>query len=134
MTINTIFVIGFSILFFIVIQQSSYVKADDFNNWVFNFKKRALDQNISSETVNLIMDKVVFLPKVIEYDRYQPEFYEDTSTYINKRVNKSKIKKGLDIYTDNNLLINEIEKEFSVEKELLLALMGIETNFGKYLG
>ena len=122
------------ILFFIIIQQSSYVKADDFNNWVVNFKKRALDQNISSETVNLIMDKVVFLPKVIEYDRYQPEFYEDTSTYINKRVNKSKIKNGLDIYKVNNLLINEIENEFSVEKDLLLALMGIETNFGKYLG
>ena len=111
----------FLILFFIIIQQASYVKADDFNSWVVNFKKRALDQNISSETVNIIMDKVVFLPKVIEYDRYQPEFYEDTSTYINKRVNKSKIKKGLDIYTDNNLLINEIEKKFSVEKELLLS-------------
>ena len=90
---------------------------DDFNNWVVNFKKRALDQNISSETVNLIMDKVVFLPKVIEYDRYQPEFYEDTSTYINKRVNKSKIKKGLDIYKDNNLLINENINSFTLQRK-----------------
>ena len=124
----------FLTLFIIIIQQTFYAEADDFNNWVVKFKQRALDQNISSETVNIIMDKVVFLPKVIEYDRYQPEFYEDTSTYINKRVNKSKIKKGLDIYIYNNSLINEVEKEFSVEKELLLALMGIETNFGKYLG
>ena len=34
-----------------------------------------------------------FLPKVIEYDRYQPEFYEDTKTYISKRTSKKKLKK-----------------------------------------
>ena len=38
------------------------------------------------------------------------------------------------IYETNKKLINEIEKKFNVEKELLLALMGIETNFGEYLG
>ena len=124
----------FLILFFIIIQQSSYVKADDFNNWVVNFKKRALDQNISLKTINNVMDKAIFLPKVIEYDRYQPEFYEDTLTYISKRVNKAKIKKGLDLYNNNSALIKDVEKKFSVEKELLLSLMGIETNFGKYLG
>ena len=124
----------FSIFFLIAIQQFSYVEANDFNDWVVGFKKRALDEGISSKTVNSVMDKAIFLPKVIEYDRYQPEFYEDTSTYINKRVNEEKIKKGLSLYIDNNSLIEEIEKKFSVEKELLLALMGVETNFGKYLG
>ena len=124
----------FSIFFLIVIQQFSYVEANDFNDWVVDFKKRALDEGISSKTVNSVMDKAIFLPKVIEYDRYQPEFYEDTSTYINKRVNEEKIKKGLSLYIDNNSLIEEVEKKFSVEKELLLALMGVETNFGKYLG
>ena len=124
----------FSIFFLIVIQQFSYVEANDFNDWIVDFKKRALNEGISSKTVNSVMDKAIFLPKVIEYDRYQPEFYEDTSTYINKRVNEEKIKKGLNFYIDNSSLIEEIEKKFSVEKELLLALMGVETNFGKYLG
>ena len=40
------------------------------------------------------MSDAKFLPKVIEYDRYQPEFYEDTFTYINKRANDKKVKKG----------------------------------------
>jgi len=40
------------------------------------------------------MDKAIFLPKVIEYDRYQPEFYEDTKTYVGKRSNKKKVVKG----------------------------------------
>ena len=124
----------FSIYLFLIFQLSSNVEADDFKKWVEDFKKRALDENISSQTINNVMNKAIFLPKVIEYDRYQPEFYEDTLTYITKRVNKTKIKKGLILYNNNIILIKNVEKNFSVEKELLLSLMGIETNFGKYLG
>ena len=40
----------------------------------------------------------------------------------------------LKLYKKEKLIIERIEKEFNVEKELLLALMGIETNFGRYLG
>ena len=80
------------------------------------------------------MAEAIFLPKVIEYDRFQPEFYEDTFTYIKKRSSKSKVREGLKIYKKNKKIIDIVEKEFQVEKELLLALMGIETNFGKYLG
>ena len=38
-----------------------------------------------------IMSDAKFLPKVIEYDRFQPEFYEDTFTYIKKRASKKKL-------------------------------------------
>ncbi len=107
---------------------------EDFNLWLENFKEKAVSKGISKKTVNLTMQNVKFLPKVIEYDRYQPEFYEDTYTYIKKRTNKDKVKKGLFLYKNEKNLINNIEKKFLVEKELLLALMGIETNFGKYLG
>jgi len=124
----------FLVLFFLIFHFNSFSYADDFADWINSFKKRAIKNDISPLTVNSIMDKAIFLPKVIEYDRYQPEFYEDTSTYISKRVNKTKLYKGLDLYRKNNLLIKKVEKKFSVEKELLLALMGIETNFGKYLG
>ena len=89
---------------------------------------------MSESTINDTLKNIRFLPKVIEYDRYQPEFYEDTHTYINKRANSTKVKKGLKLYSKEKKLINKIENKFSVEKELLLALMGIETNFGKYLG
>ena len=80
------------------------------------------------------MSDAIFLPKVIKYDRFQPEFYEDTFTYIKKRTSKNKLRKGLALYKKEKSIIDKIEKEFLVEKELLLALMGIETNFGKYLG
>ena len=121
------------LIYFIIIQSISNAEINTFSEWVISFKKDAEKEGISKKTINTIMDKAIYLPKVIEYDRYQPEFYEDTKTYISKRVTHSKVKTGVALYK-NNLFINEIEKKFSVEKELLLALMAIETNFGKYLG
>jgi len=102
--------------------------------WIDNFKKKAISSGISKNVVNEVMSNAKFLPKVIEYDRYQPEFYEDTYTYIKKRTNTKKVKRGLALYKKEKDLIDKVDKKFSVEKELLLALMGIETNFGKYLG
>ena len=115
---------------------TSQLKATDesFNNWLDNFKNVAQSEGVSEKTINEVLTDVRFLPKVIEYDRYQPEFYEDTHTYISKRTSNNKVKKGLILYSKEKKLINKIENKFLVEKELLLALMGIETNFGKYLG
>ena len=115
---------------------TNQLKAADesFNNWLNNFKNVAQSEGVSKNTINEVLTNVRFLPKVIEYDRYQPEFYEDTHTYISKRTSNNKVKKGLILYSKEKKLINKIENKFLVEKELLLALMGIETNFGKYLG
>jgi len=106
----------------------------DFQNWKKNFKKTALKNNISEKTFDTAMAHVKFLPDVIKYDRYQPEFYENTKTYISKRTSKKKVSKGKNFYKDNYDLINTIESKYKIEKELLLALMGIETNFGTYVG
>ena len=108
--------------------------AEDFNNWIISFKNYAMKKGISKKTLDITMSKVKFLPKVIEYDRYQPEFYEDTKTYISKRTSNEKLKKGKNLFNKNSSLILNVESKFNVEKELLLSLMGIETNFGKYLG
>ena len=106
----------------------------EFQKWKKNFKIIALKNNISEKTFDTVMSNTKFLPNVIKYDRYQPEFYEDTKTYISKRTSNKKVSKGLTLYKKNIDLINSIEKEFNIEKELLLSLMGIETNFGTYVG
>ena len=127
--------IKYILIIFIISFTSSFSNDQiDFQKWKKNFKKIALKNNISETTFDIVMAKVKFLPDVIKYDRYQPEFYEDTKTYISKRTSKKKVSKGIDFYKDNLKLINAIETKYKIEKELLLALMGIETNFGTYVG
>ena len=124
----------FIIIFFTIIHGALNANEKEFNEWLVNFKVYALEKKISEKTFNLAMSDVVFLPKVIKYDRFQPEFYEDTKTYISKRTSKQKVNMGAKLYGLNKDFINMIDNKFSVEKELLLALMGIETNFGTYVG
>ena len=107
---------------------------DDFEKWKIKFKAYAEQQGISSITLDNHIDKSKFLPDVIKYDRYQPEFYEDTKTYVNKRTSSKKVTKGLKIYNSNSKFIDSIDLKFSIDKELLLSLMAIETNYGTYLG
>ena len=124
----------FFILVFTFFMSSSMSDEKKFESWLVEFKKYALQKNISEETFNKSMSHVVFLPKVIKYDRFQPEFYEDTKTYVSKRTTEQKVKKGISLYEKDRNFINSIEDKFTVEKDLLLALMGIETNFGTYVG
>mgnify|MGYP001445515152 CR=1 FL=1 len=111
-----------------------YANETEFLEWKKDFKSLALSKKVSEKTFNTVMADVKFLPKVIEYDRYQPEFYEDTKTYVGKRTSKNKVQKGVNFYNENTQLINNVEKKYNIEKELLLSLMGIETNYGTYVG
>tara|TARA_B100001250_G_scaffold303749_1_gene265521 strand:- start:12 stop:1004 length:993 start_codon:yes stop_codon:yes gene_type:complete len=124
----------FLILYLILNTTTSFANNIEFENWVKNFKLYAFKKGISQKTLDLVMEDANYLPKVIKYDRFQPEFYEDTITYISKRASNKKLSKGINLYNNNKKLINQVDEEFNVEKELLIALMGIETNYGKYLG
>ena len=123
-------------IFVVFITSNSLSETTDpqFNEWLNSFKKNALKKGISQKTINVALKNVKFLDQVIKYDRKQPEFYEDTNTYVKKRANDIRVKKARNLLKQNYELFNEIEKKFKVEKEILLALWGIETNFGKHVG
>ena len=74
------------IISFFLMTKSFSQENIEFETWKNDFKKIALKNDISEKTFNIVMSNAKFLPKVIEYDRYQPEFYEDTKTYIGKRT------------------------------------------------
>ena len=123
------------LIFLLTYPQFSYSNVEiDFNIWLNKFKIRALKKGISEETINNSFKNAKYLKQVIKYDRYQPEFFEDTKTYINKRATRSRMLKAKALLIKNQKLFDEVEKKFNVEKELLLALWGIETNFGKHVG
>ena len=109
-------------LIIIIFFQFNCLLADDnnFNIWLIKFNKFALNEGISQNTIDIVMKDAKFLPKVIEYDRYQPEFYEDTKTYIKKIASKKKLEKGKNLYELNKKLILEIDNTFNVEITYLI--------------
>ena len=89
---------------------------DDFQKWKTKFKTLALANNISEKTFDTVMNDTKFLANVIKYDRYQPEFYENTFTYIKKRSSNRKIKDGLKLYENEKNIEKYFPLIFSVEK------------------
>ncbi len=128
------FIIFLISLFLISTSVFSENTNDEFNNWLSSFKNYALKEGVSQKTIDIALKDVTFLENVIKYDRKQPEFYEDTITYVSKRANILRAKKAKKLLKENLSLFVEVEEKFQVEKEILLALWGIETNFGKHVG
>jgi len=119
---------------FVVFNLISANADENFESWLSSYKKFALKKGVSQKTLDTAFKNVKFLEQVIRYDRKQPEFYEDTLTYVNKRATISRAKSAKKLLKKNMSLFTEVENKFSVEKEILLALWGIETNFGKHVG
>ena len=133
-SINKIFI--FFIFFKILFINNAFAGNTDesFDAWLSSYKKFALKKNISQETIDIAFKNVKFLDQVIKYDRKQPEFFEDTNTYVAKRANALRANKAKNLFRKNINLFTDIENQFFVEKEILLSLWGIETNFGKHVG
>ena len=107
---------------------------ENFDTWLASYKEYALKKGISQKTIDTTFMNVQFIEQVIKYDRKQPEFFEDTITYVNKRANVTRVKNAKKVLKKNKDLFIDVENKFFVEKEVLLALWGIETNFGKHVG
>ncbi len=126
----------FSLTFQIIFVTLSFkINAEEnFDTWLSSYKEFAKKEGISQQTIEVAFKNVKFLDQVIKYDRKQPEFFEDTKTYVAKRANISRAMIARKLLKENKILFNEVENKFFVEKEILLALWGIETNFGKHVG
>ena len=78
----------FVFIFITLFSSNLFSIENNFDQWKKNFKIYASKKGISKNTLDRTIDSTKFLPNVIKYDRYQPEFYEDTNTYITKRTSK----------------------------------------------
>ena len=67
----------------------------EFENWKDQFKSQALSNDISEKTIDMVMTNVKFLPKVIEYDRFQPEFMKILKHIFQKDHQIRKLKREL---------------------------------------
>ena len=122
------------ILFIFLNLTTNLYSNENFNKWLINYKKYAVNQGISKKTVDEAFQNTRLLKRIIKYDRNQPEFIEKTNVYIGKRVNKQKVIYAKKLIRNNNNLLNKVEKKFRVPKNYLVALWGIETVFGKHKG
>ncbi len=118
------------ICLFTIFNSSISLSNEKFNEWLIEFKGRAISQGISKDTVDNALKNAKFLERIVELDRKQPEFFEKTYEYLDKRVNEARIQAAKKLLRENSILLQKVNAKFKVDNEILVALWGIETNFG----
>lgn len=118
------------ICLFTIFNSSISLSNEKFNEWLIEFKGRAISQGVSKDTVDYALKNAKFLERIIALDRKQPEFFEKTYEYLDKRVNEVRIQAAKKLINENSVLLQKVNAKFKVDKEILVALWGIETNFG----
>jgi membrane-bound lytic murein transglycosylase B len=101
---------------------------------VSNLESVAVASGISEATAKQVLGEVRHLERVIELDRTQPEFVRTFSEYYRVRVTPSRVADGRRLLEENAALLGRLQRQYGIPGHYLIALWGLETNFGSYFG
>ncbi|HIM95479.1 lytic murein transglycosylase [Pseudoalteromonas shioyasakiensis] len=106
----------------------------DFDVYVAALKKEAIEKGYDEALVDQALATAKFKKKVISADKNQPEVKETLETYLPKRVPQWKIDRARKLYKENQDVLEKVAKEYGVQARFIVALWGLESNFGKIQG
>jgi peptidoglycan lytic transglycosylase B len=107
----------------------------DFAVWLENLRVEARAAGISPATIAAALAEVKEpLPRVIDLDRKQPEFTQSLSEYVAVRVSEKRIASGRSMMSRYPTWLGRVEQKYGVARRFIVALWGLETNYGEHTG
>jgi lytic murein transglycosylase len=108
--------------------------AAGFDQWLSSFKKEAVASGVSQKTVNSALSGASYDTRVIRLDRNQKPFRQSFDVFMRNRVTASRVSRGASLLKSNAALFARIEKRFGVPGPVLVAIWGLETDYGANTG
>ncbi|WP_227269080.1 lytic murein transglycosylase [Roseobacter weihaiensis] len=108
--------------------------AAGFDRWVGEFRSRAERQGIRSATLDAAFRGVSFDADVIRRDRNQSEFTKTIWQYLSSAASDTRIANGKAALARHRATLEAIERRYGVEKEVVVAVWGLESAYGSYRG
>ena len=112
----------------------SPVEVDKFDGFLRDFRVQALAAGIKPDTYDTAMAGLKLLPRVETLNQEQPEFSRPVWAYLDTAVSDRRIANGKTHLGDNLTALANIEIKYGVPKEILVAIWGIETDYGRDSG
>ncbi len=106
----------------------------NFAQWVSDFRRFAAAQGISEATLASALDGVRYRDRVIELDRYQPEFVRPIWDYLDSAASETRVNTGRERLAEHRQTALEMQQRFGVPAEIIVAIWGIESNYGSNFG
>ena len=108
--------------------------ADNFQSWVERFWPTAKAAGITRQTYDLAFKGMTPDPKVVEAANFQPEYVKPIGEYIDRVVSDKRVETGKTKLVENKELLDAIEKRYGVDRHIIVAIWGVESNFGTQPG
>jgi membrane-bound lytic murein transglycosylase B len=108
--------------------------AVEFDVWLDGVRTEAAGRGISENIIAVALTGIVPIPRIIELDRAQPEFTLTFEQYLERVVPGSRVAKGRQMLDANRALLDEVGAAYGVQPRFIVALWGIETDFGRLTG
>lgn len=106
-----------------------------FDEYVSTLRTESELLGLSDQTLDDAFSSIKYRKKSIVHDKAQPERQKITlDAYIPRAVPKWKIAKARELFQENKELLERIGHDFGVQPRFIVALWGVETNFGSYTG
>ncbi len=106
----------------------------NFQGWIQGFRDRALAQGISAPVLDRAFGGVSYDPEVIRRDRNQSEYTKTIWEYLDSAASELRVKNGQAALRDHQARLEQIEAEYGVEKEVVVAVWGLESSYGTFRG
>ena len=130
-TYKNILFISSIFLFFV---NTSFSNDITYHKWLLSLKADALKRGISEATFDIAMNDIVIIPKVKKLDKKQPETQITFNDYYKRTVNNKRVNIGKNKYKKHKNDLLKIAEVYKVQPRFILAIWGIETNYGTYTG
>ncbi len=105
-----------------------------FDAWLEGVRKEARERGLKDSTIESALSDIGPIKRVVELDRRQPEFKLTLDRYLSRVVSRARIEKGRARLAEHRDLLGKISAKYRVQPRFVVALWGIETDFGRYLG
>ncbi len=116
------------------VPQTIAVSNKGFQRWINGYRSRALSAGISAAVFDRAFRGVQYNADVIQKDRNQSEFTKTLWEYLDSAVSDTRIKNGKAALKKHRRTLQRIEAHYGVEKEVIVAVWGLESAYGTYRG
>ncbi|MFB9214450.1 lytic murein transglycosylase [Vibrio sinaloensis] len=113
---------------------SVWASEPGFEQYIEKLKNEARDKGISEQVISQAFANVEHKPRAVKADRNQPEKKLTLDEYIPRAVPDWKVKQARDLYKKHYKELQRIGKEYGVQPRFIVALWGVESNFGRFTG
>ena len=103
---------------------------DNFSDWLEHFRQEATSQGISQQTIVSALNGITYDPAIITRDHAQKVFQQSFEEFSGRMVSPDRLRKGANMLKRYGSILERIEDRYGVPGELLVAIWGLESDYG----